>query len=116
MPTVQIITEIEDKELWSRIWGSEPQAFGSWWRNLSYAPGSEWDTLGTHGAVTVGLENPDDEDKTIITTITLDKIVAALNDPKFPSHLRQHIMDDNADCIDSDAVIQFIVFGEIVYG
>lgn len=113
MTTVQIVTEIDADELWSRIWGSEPQSFGSWWYGLTFAPGCDWDRAGEAFVI---LEDTEDEDRTVSATITLDKIVKALNDPKFPSHLRQHIMDDNADCIDSDAVIQFIVYGEIVYG
>jgi hypothetical protein len=115
MPNVQIITEIDADELWSRIWGSEPQSFGSWWRRLRHTTGS-WDKVGEVYVAMDDPSHPEGYPDPIEATITLDKIVAALNDPKFPSHLRQHIMDDNADCIDSDAVIQFIVFGEVVYG
>lgn len=109
---VHIVTSIDATELWSRVWGSEPQSFGSWWRELTYLSG-DWDAVGK---VRVGLENPEDEEETITVVVTINDIVLALNDPKFPSHLRQHIMDDNADCIDSDAVIQFAVYGEIVFG
>lgn len=112
--TVSIITEIDADELWSRIWGSEPWSFGSWWRGLRYMTG-DWDKVGQ---VRVVLEDPEGNEDTglVMGTITLDKIVAALNDPQFPAHLRNNIMQDNADCVDSDAVIQFIVYGEIVYG
>lgn len=112
MSKVQIITEIDGDELWSRIWGSEPQSFGSHWRELTFKTG-DWNKAGQ---VRVLLENPEDYTTTAMATITLDKIVKALNDPKFPAHLRNNIMEDNADCVDSDAVIQFIVFGEVVYG
>ena len=115
MATVQIITEIDENELWSRIWGSEPQSFGSWFFGLRYLTG-DWDKVGQVKVVLQDPEDYEDPQRTVTGTITLDKIVKALNDPKFPAHLRQHIMDDNADCIDSDAVIQFIVFDEIVYG
>lgn len=115
MADVQIITSIDGDELWSRIWGSEPQSFGSHWRALEYRTG-DWQHAGQ---VRVVLEDPYDlegSDATVIGTITLDKIVKALNNLQFPSHLRDNIMQDNADCIDSDAVIQFIMFGEVVYG
>jgi protoporphyrinogen oxidase len=116
MSTVNIITEIDGDELWSRIWGAEPWAFGSWWRVATYESGTDWDKAGQ---VHVCLEDHTKGEGTrevTPATITLDKIVKALNHPDFPAHLRQNIMTDNADCIDADAVIQFIVYGEVVYG
>lgn len=110
--TIAAPLQIDADELWSRIWGSEPQAAGSHWHGLRFMTG-DWDEVGQ---VRVVLEDLDDEDKRIDATITMDKIVDALNDPAFPAHLRQNIMDDNADCIDSDAVIQHIVYGEVVFG
>jgi hypothetical protein len=115
MATVQIITEIDADELWSRIWGSEPQSFGSWWRGLRFTEG-DWDKAGHAHVLMEDANEGEGTDKTVSVVITLTDIVLALNDPKFPAHLRKNIMNDNADCIDSDAVIQFIVYGEVVYG
>lgn len=112
MSTVTLTTSIDSTELWSRIWGSEPQAAGSHWHEIHYI-GCGWETEGT---VKVVLEDPDEDGGAITKKITTTDIVTALNNPAFPSHLRQNILDDNADCIDSDAVIQFIVYGDIIFG
>lgn len=112
MSTVTLTTTIDSTELWSRIWGSDPEAFGPWWHNIGYING-DWQHEGT---AYVELSNPDDEELTIEKYITVDDIVKALNDPLFPSHLRQNILDDNTDCVDSDAVVQFIVYGDVVFG
>lgn len=111
MSTVTLTTTLDSKELWSRIWGSEPQVAGGHWYDLQFMD-CDWNR---EGMVYVELENPD-ADGTIEKYITMHDIVTALNDPLFPSHLRQHIVDDNADCVDSDAVIQFIVYGDVIFG
>ena len=99
-------------ELWSRIFGADPEAFGSWWHGITYKEG-DWDKAGL---VEVVLEDPDDEHATVNKTIGINDIAAALSSPSFPQHLRQNIIDDNTDCIDADAVIQHIMYGEIIYG
>ena len=111
--TITVPYTIDTTNLWSRIWGSDPYAFGSWWRGVEWLDGSDWNKVGT---VRVKLEDPDGEHRTIEHDVTIDDIAAALSDPSFPHDLRQNILDDNADCVDSDAVIQKIVYGEIVFG
>lgn len=111
--TITVPYMIDTAELWRRIWGSEPQAAGSHYRAIRYLDGADWDKVGT---AVVHLEDPDDEDKIVRGNVTSELIALALSDLSFPDHLRQHILDDNADCIDSDAVIQHIVYGEIVFG
>ena len=111
--TISVPYTIDTTNLWSRIWGSDPYAFGSWWRNVEWLDGSDWNKVGT---VRVTLEDPEDEEKTVTRDVSINDIATALSAPSFPHHLRQNIMDDNADCIDSDAVIQQIVYGEIIFG
>ena len=111
--TISVPYTIDTTNLWSRIWGSDPYSFGSWWRGVEWLDGADWDKVGV---VRVKLEDPDGEHRTIERDVTIDDIVAALSAPSFPQHLRQIILDDNADCVDSDAVIQKIVYGEIIFG
>ena len=98
--------------LWSRVFGADPEACGGWWRALTYMEG-DWEKAGL---VEVILEDPDDEDKSVSRMIDAANLAAGLSDPTFPEHLRQEILDDNADCISADALIQHIVYGEIVFG
>ena len=112
--TITVPYIIDTNELWSRIWGSDPYSFGSWWRGVEFVA-CDWNRIGG-GMVHVTLEDPDDDGAVIERSIVIDDIVAALSAPSFPHHLRQNILDDNADCVDSDAVIQKIVYGEIVFG
>lgn len=110
--TINAPVIIDADELWSRIWGAEPQSFGSWWRYIDHGDG-DWDKASP---TTVVLEDPDDEEAAFTRTITVELIALALSEPSFPAHLRQDILDDNADCISADAVIQHIVYGEIIFG
>lgn len=105
---------IDADVLWRRVWGANPESFGSWWRGIEFVD-CDWDRIGG-GLVHVTMENPDDDGTVIERGIVLDDIVAALSDLTFPDHLRQEILDDRADCISADAVIQQIVYGEIIYG
>lgn len=114
MPYVEINTPyiIDADILWSRVFGADPEVAGSHWRGIAFMEG-DW---CCSGLVEVLLEDPNDEDKTVSRLITISDITAALSDVAFPAHLRQEILDDNADCISADAVIQQIVYGEIIYG
>lgn len=109
--TVTVTQEIEADELWSRIFGAEPWAFGSWWRGAKYGPDTDWDKAGT---IAVALEDPEDEEGVVMKTLTVSDVAAALS--KCPPHIVAEIMDDNADCVSADFVIQVAVLGECVYG
>lgn len=104
---------IDADALWSRIFGAEPQAAGSHWRGLRFLNGCDWDR---HGAAEVTLEDPEDEDKTVTRRVTIETLALSLSELSFPEHLRREILDDEADCVSADAVIQYAVYGEIVFG
>lgn len=110
--TLDVPYIIDADALWSRVWGASPESAGSHFRGIAWMEG-DWDKTGL---VEVLLEDPEDEDKTIGKMLTITDIVAALSDAAFPHHLRQEILDDNADCISADAVIQQAVYGEIIFG
>lgn len=104
---------ISTDALWCRIFGADPEAWGSWWRGLEFLENASWETAGI---ARVWLEDPEDEDKTVQADITAEAIAVTLSDLTFPNRLRQEILDDNTDSIAADAVIQHIVYGEIVFG
>lgn len=98
-------------ELWSRVFGADPEAWGGWWRSLTYMEGG-WEKAGL---VEVILEDPNHEEESVSRMLTVSDLAAGLSDPAFPEHLRQEILNDDADCISADALIQHIVYGEIVF-
>lgn len=112
--TITVPYIINADELWSRVWGSSPEAAGSHIRRIEFVD-CDWDHIGG-GLVHITMEHPDDDGTVIERGIVLDDIVTAMSDLTFPDHLRQEILDDNTDCISADAVIQHIVYGEIVFG
>lgn len=111
--TITVPYIISHDALWSRVFGACPERFGSWWRRLEFLDDTTWETAGI---ARVWLEDPEDEDKTVQADIRAEAIALTLSDLTFPDHLRQEILDDNTDCISADAVIQHIVYGEIVFG
>jgi hypothetical protein len=111
--TITVPYIISHDALWSRVFGACPEGFGSWWRRLEFLDDTTWETAGI---ARVWLEDPEDEDKTVQADIRAEAIALTLSDLTFPDHLRQEILYDNADSISADAVIQHIVYGEIVFG
>lgn len=111
--TITVPYIISTDALWRRIFGANPEAWGSWWRGLEFLENASWETAGI---ARVWLEDPEDEDETVQADITAEAIAVTLSELTFPDHLRQEILDDNTDSISADAVIQHIVYGEIVFG
>lgn len=116
MPTITLNVPyvIDADELWRRVWGANPESFGSWWRGIEFVD-CDWDRIGG-GLVHVTMDSPEEDGTVVERGVVLDDIVATLSDLSFPDHLRQEILDDNADCISADAVIQHVVYGEIIFG
>jgi hypothetical protein len=114
MSVVTITTPIymQADELWRRVFGADPETFGGWWRAITYMEG-DWDKAGLAEVI---LEDPEDEDKSVSMMLNAANLAAGLSDPAFPEHLRQDILNDNVDCVSADALIQHIVYGEIVFG
>lgn len=112
--TLNVPYIIDADALWSRVWGASPETAGSHWRRLEFVD-CDWDRIGG-GLVHVTMDSPEEDGTVIERGVVLDDIVAALSDLSFPDHLRQEILDDDADSISADAVIQHVVYGEIIFG
>lgn len=110
---VTIPMQVEAEELWSDVFGSGWEYF-EWFTAIKYEEGSDWDKPGT---VLIKSWSPTDEDKRIITRITLDDVVEAYTTltNKGWSHCGGSGLD-NADACTSDAILQTIIYGELVYG
>lgn len=111
--TVSVVLKYDADELWSRIFGADPESFGSWWLDMEYLSG-DWDKAGE---IRVSLEDPDEGEGSgipVVKVLTIQDLADALS--KCPPHVVSDVLNDNVDCIVAGYVIQVAVFGDCVYG
>ena len=103
--------EDEREELaWRAVCGSLPT--WEWWRQFSYQGLADWDTPGE--LIVVG-ENPNGGDN-IAKTLTAADMLAAADAMPNKTHCNGcDILTDPDDC-SSDLILQWAMYGEIVYG
>jgi hypothetical protein len=116
-PMVTIPMQVNAQDLWESTWGSGFETW-SWWRRLDYVGDAAWDVIGK---VKLGVTDPNDpsERKIKTKTIGLDDIVAAVAGLAAvqPTVWGTPVTDfESWDACVSDAVLQFAVFGEVIYG
>lgn len=73
------------------------------------------------GRITVGIQDPYEDEKEVVKTVTVTEaksIVAEMIGKQADGYQQvvRAIMDDDFDSMDADIVLQWIVFGELVYG
>ena len=107
----KITIDIKDEDLWSGIFGASPFTW-EWWRSVDYVDGADWETPGV---VLLGIENPDDERRTIVGKVDIDILAAAFSRAAtlFP---HRHFTIDDMDADLADVVLQIAILGEITYG
>jgi len=112
--TVKVEVLIEESELWSRVFGAEPFSFGSHWRKVEWLEG-DWDVPGR---VRLTCENDGDGEGYEYATTTVEVDMSAILEAltKCPAHIVSEIIDDNADCVSADYVLQTAVLGEVIWG
>lgn len=113
MATITIT--VKDEQLWSAVLGSAFETW-SWWRDVSYPTGSDWETPGT---VMLTLDDPEhgESDGVLLSrTLTIDDIVRGyqLLLQQFQFDVTPYDLD--FDAVSGDAVLQLAIFGELVYG
>ena len=105
-----IILEVDDQELWSAVFGSAWESFGSHWHEVEYLEG-DWDKVGKVRLVAID-ENTEETTEAIIG---IDELLKAL--PIANKQVYMDLLDfDEYDSICGDAVLQVCVLGEVVYG
>lgn len=112
--TVYVQIEMDADELWSRVFGAEPFAFGSWWLYAKYRDGAEWDRAG---AIDLEIEDPEEGEGSGIGVgkrVDMDVLLDAIS--KCPPHIVSDLIEDNMDCVSADYILQVAVLGECVYG
>jgi len=105
-----ITMQVDDKELWSTVFGASPFSFGDHFLEAEYLDGATWDTVGRIKVVAL-----DENDKQVEKIIGIDDLANAL-----PIANKQVYMDlfdfENYDSICADAVMQVAVLGKVIYG
>lgn len=113
--TVSLRLSAPAQSVWQAAFGTGFDEM-PWWRKAH----GDWENVGEY---VLGIEDPDDETKTITKTVTLPDIVAAI----------QSMLDNNVpvwgqvvpfgcemandwDADIADAVLQTVMLGSVVYG
>ena len=117
MPTTTVtLTPDEVTEIWTEVFGSAGESF-PWWRTVDYQDGADWNIPGP---VTLGIEDPDDEDNTITKTVGPDDLLAAVAQAAGEGYLDACTgnpihLGMSWDAGSSDTVMQLLVLGRPVY-
>jgi hypothetical protein len=110
-----LICFAKDKnDLWSEVFGSGWE-HSPWWVDIDLGEGG-WEK---HGTAVIEYLNPDDPEEVkaltkTITVVDLANAVSALTEIGW-THCGGNAIHDSDWCT-SDAVLQFAVFGEFIYG
>jgi len=105
-----ITMQVDDKELWSAVFGASPFSFGDHFIEAEYLDDANWETVGRIKVIAL-----DENDERVEKIIGIDDLAKAL-----PIANKQVYMDlfdfDNYDSICADAVMQVAVLGKVIYG
>lgn len=108
---MEITITIDENELWSSVFGSAFEKFGTHWDEVEYLDGTDWDKIGKVRLVAIDEETEERTEK-IIGIEELGKALPIAN-----NQVHMDLFDfDNYDAICGDAVLQVAVLGEVVYG
>ena len=107
---IKIEFEVDEKELWSTIFGASPFSFGDHFTEAEYLGEADWENVGQIEVT------GEDEDGSMVTNILgVEDLAKAL-----PIANQQVYMDlfdfDKYDSICADAVLQVAMFGKVIYG
>ena len=112
MTLIDLPVAVDDQELWSNVFGSAFEMFGTHLAYEEYLDDTDWDHIGQ---VEIAMYDSEEDDSAITRLIDISVLAEAL-----PIANRQVYMDlfnfDNYDAICGDAILQVAVLGEVVYG
>ena len=109
---IKIEFEVDEKELWSTIFGASPFSFGrgEWFPDAEFLGEADWETVGQIKIVGI-----DDDENQVTKILGIEDLAKAL-----PIANQQVYMDlfdfDKYDSICADAVLQVAMFGKVIYG
>ena len=108
---IVVPVQISSVDFWSNIMGSEWESM-EWWSKVSYGEDCEWDKPGL---VTVtAIQDLETDDEVLVTkTFNLDDLVEAYSNCIAQGY---KFNVEDFDAYQGDAIIQMIMFGEVVYG
>jgi hypothetical protein len=109
----RLTVEVPDKDVWSAVFGSGFETWG-WWRDVTYLDNADWDKPGRVQVVIDDPEYPEGSGKVIGPILSLHDVVAAINNCTRDGHIERGW--DDWDACDGDAILQYAVFGDIIYG
>jgi hypothetical protein len=101
--------DVDNTEVWRVVFGSGFETWG-WWHYADY----DWQNPAV--PATLSIDDPDNDDRTLFISVTIDKLEAAINAgiAKYP-HLQ--LWDyESYDSNMADVVLQIVAFGDVVYG
>jgi hypothetical protein len=106
----KIEIEIDEKELWSNVFGSAFESFGNHWHEIEYLSG-DWDEIGSVRLVAID-EMTEETTEAIVGIEELLKALPIANEQTYMDLLNF----DNYDAVCGDAILQVAVLGKVVYG
>jgi hypothetical protein len=110
----KIEIEINDSELWSAVFGSAFESFGTHWEEVQYLDcknGYDWQPGASVRLVAIDEQTGETTEK----NVTLHDLITAL--PIANKQVYMDLLDlDNYDAVCGDAILQVAVLGEVVYG
>jgi hypothetical protein len=107
---IKIEFEVDEKELWSTVFGSNPFSFGDHFTEAEYLGDADWENVGQ-----IEVTGEDENGSMITKILDVQDLANAL-----PIANQQVYMDlfnfDKYDSICADAVLQVAMFGKVIYG
>ena len=107
---IKIEFEVDEKELWSTVFGSSPFSFGDHFTEAEYLGEADWENVGQ-----IKVTGEDDDGSMVTKIIGIEDLAKAL--PIANQEVYMDLFDfDKYDCICADAVLQVAMFGKVIYG
>lgn len=109
---IKIEFEVDEKELWSTVFGANPFSFGrdEWFPEAEFLGDADWETVGQIKVLGI-----DDDENKVEKVLGIEDLAKAL--PIANQQVGMDLFDfDNYDCICADAVLQVAMFGKVIYG
>ena len=107
---IKIEFEVDEKELWSTVFGSSPFSFGDHFTEAEYLGEADWENVGQ-----IKVTGEDDDGSMVTKIIGVEDLAKAL--PIANQEVYMDLFDfDKYDCICAYAVLKVAMLGKVIYG